>query len=359
MIGRSDRECRFGIRKCYTPEGLISGWILLALMVNSGGTSAANSLDRSTSTLTYLSTQAEAVVHYLKLMVLPWPLILDYEWPLAGLGDAWLEGLVIIALLITTAGLVATRRPAGYPAAWFFICLAPTSSFLPMRFPVVEYRMYLALAGPVVLCIGGFAWAGRLLADRLWAGTGRPSVRPGLLALVLLAGALAAATVFRNLDYQDHLTIWRDTVLKQPHNPRAQNNLGALLSNAGHPRDALPHLLEAVRLSRGYFDANLNLGLTLGKLKRFRLAAGYLEKALEISPDDQRAMISLGRYLIETGEYDRAVAVLDRLVVARPDYAPGLYLLGLAWERAGHPEKAQHYYLLRSRLLLNLPPKAP
>ena len=57
------------------------------------------------------------------------------------------------------------RPPLGFPGAWFFLTLAPTSSILPIATEVgAERRMYLPLIALVGLAMVGLAWLSRRLA---------------------------------------------------------------------------------------------------------------------------------------------------------------------------------------------------
>ena len=61
--------------------------------------------------------------------------------------------LAILVLLSVTIWCLIRKPALGFCAAWFFIILAPTSSFIPIRDPIFEHRMYLALAGVIVLLV--------------------------------------------------------------------------------------------------------------------------------------------------------------------------------------------------------------
>ena len=62
--------------------GLAATWILLAVLVASVSRSASVGfyLQGWTPWL-YLQTQAGVIVYYLRLVFVPWPMVLDYEWP--------------------------------------------------------------------------------------------------------------------------------------------------------------------------------------------------------------------------------------------------------------------------------------
>src|SRR5687768_6274135 len=153
--------------------GLAGTWALLAAFVLSSPHAANTSFALADLTpWDYLKTQADVLLHYLRLSFWPSPLVLDYDdWPIAhSIGDVPLRALVLVPLLLAaTVWLVLRRSPAALPAALFFMVLAPTSSILPMRGEVVaERRMYLPLAGVLSLSlVGGYLlvqWMARRFA---------------------------------------------------------------------------------------------------------------------------------------------------------------------------------------------------
>jgi hypothetical protein len=64
--------------------GLAATWVLLAVFVATTTRSASVGFFlKGWTPWIYLQTQAGVIVHYLRLVVAPWPLVLDYEWPAA------------------------------------------------------------------------------------------------------------------------------------------------------------------------------------------------------------------------------------------------------------------------------------
>ena len=189
----------------------------------------------------YLLTQAGVILHYLRLAFWPSGLLLDHDWPVVrGPADyAWQAPLVA-----TAAGVAAwaawRRRSWGFPAAAFFILLAPTSSLMPVVDVACEHRMYLPLACVVGLIVAG---ATRLLgrvADQ------RPAAAPTLRRLagglaVVTVIALAATTHLRNRTYRDRWTMWHDVLAKNPTGVRANWFVGTLLAERGDVDTALAH----------------------------------------------------------------------------------------------------------------------
>ncbi len=102
---------------------------------------------KSISPLGYLSTQPGVLLHYLRLVVWPHPLVFDYAWQPTPVSAAlMMPGLMIGGLLGFAVWLIHRQPSAGFLAAGFFLFLAPTSSVFPLMDLAAEHRMYLPLA---------------------------------------------------------------------------------------------------------------------------------------------------------------------------------------------------------------------
>ena len=207
---------------------LASTWLLLGWLVLTAGNlgrSAGFAPDRF-SWRSYSATEPGVIAHYLRLAVWPSGLCLDYGWPAARTwGDVLVPGIPIALVLALTVWALVKRPAWGLLGASFFAILAPTSSFFPVLDAAFDHRMYLPLAAVVTALVTGTFLIGRWIARRAKIPLlVSQSIGGGL---VLLAGVtLIALTVRRNMDYQDDLSLWADTVAKAPHNPRAHTSMG-------------------------------------------------------------------------------------------------------------------------------------
>ena len=261
--------------------GLVATWLILAslLLVPNESSTSAGFDSGLISPVHYFETQCSVIPHYLKLVFLPTGLCLDYAWPAAVI-DIWLIAcfVFLFLLLIVSVWLCMRGNGLGFAGLFFFVTLAPSSSFIPVADYAFDHRMYLPLAGVVVV----FVFASyEILKIRM---------RPWCLVIFacLLVVALARMTYLRNEDYQSEETMWRDVVEKCPHNLRARNDLAVALSENGKVNEAiieykivLSDIPESVkeRFRRGdvvtrsivpansyqhnYFRAHANLGLLM------------------------------------------------------------------------------------------------
>jgi Flp pilus assembly protein TadD len=323
--------------------GLAATWIILAALVVYERWPHSIGLDREGWTpWTYLLTETGVIVHYVRLAVVPSPLVIDYDgWPMArSILTVAPQATLLTTLVVLTMLAAVRRRPWAFASLWCFAILAPSSSVLPLATEVAaERRMYLPLAGLVAVgVIGAYAIGQRALAARV--ADPRLRRRVGVGAAVVLTGSLAvtfaAMTYARNRDFSSDERIWQDAVVKRPTNSRARVNYGSDLSAAHRFPEAERQLAEAVRLKDTSASAHLNLGVALCSLDRIDEGIAHLERALALDPGYIEAMSNLGEAYAAEGRRGAAARYFTMAVGARPD--DPFLLNRLGWLLATSPE---------------------
>jgi len=316
--------------------GLLAlSWLLLAVLMGStGGRGGTVTLNRDVTAWMSLLTQSRAVAMYLQLAVWPHPLVLDYgdfvTDTVRNLGEVLPQFVLVLALGCTVIGALVRWPRAGFVGAWFFVILAPSSSFIPLLSQMrAEHRMYLPLAAVVVPLV--------LL---VWRFAGRAA--PAMVAT--LAVALGAGTVARNHDYRAALVLWTDTVQKQPGNPRAHYSLGLELARSGDRAGARREYTEAVRLKPAYFDARLALAGLLFEAGEAAAAQPHLAEAIHLGPETSNDSNNLGRVLLLSGDSGRAATYFETALRYDPDNHEAHNNLGYALAEQGRMEEAIGHY---------------
>lgn len=197
-----------------------------------------------------LAHQVQGVAYLLSRLVLVHRLSID---PGLGLHPpspvALTAATALLLALLTIAWRERRARPAvTFGIGWFFLQVFVPYLFVQRQDVINERHMYLA-------CFGVFSAVGTRFAELPpvhWA-------RWRSLGLALIV-ALAAVTVFRNLDYRSRLALWESTVRVSPKNPRAHNNLGVALELSGRRDAARAAYAHALSLDPAYAMARRNLG---------------------------------------------------------------------------------------------------
>jgi tetratricopeptide (TPR) repeat protein len=307
---------------------LLLGWLVLGSGGERGGAAGTGT---GVTPWSYALTQCGAIVRYLRLALWPSPLVLDYgTGVVTQLSRVLPQALVVLALVGGTLFALWRRPVWGFPGAWFFLILAPSSSVLPLVTQTsAEHRMYLSLAAIMVGLV--------LLAHR-WLG------RAALPAGLVLAVGAGWLTFQRNEDYRSALAIWRDTAAKAPSNARAHSNLGLALGNEGRTDEAVMALQEAIRLDPDLAFAHYNLGLNLARQNRDTDAVPQYEAELRLQPGYAPAWCELGLSLYQLGRRDEAVSAYEKALRFRPDYPDALERLGVALTSLGRLAEAMARY---------------
>lgn len=315
--------------------GMATSWGVIALcLLSSGFHSGSAGFGSGFTWKEYAGTQPEVITHYLRLTFWPVGQCLDYTWPkvewdkLEG-EDLWLAAApvaLIASLGLITLWGVLRNTPLGFLGAWFFLILAPTSSFVPIRDAAFEHRMYLPLAAIAALVVvGGYALWDRFAPCDWATGSADPRRRWRLpiAAVALAAIALSLLTMRRNAMFHSAVSVWEDVVESNPKSARGQNNLAAVLIEDGRCEEAIAHSRQALEISPGYADAENNMGHALNQQGKEDQAAAWFEKAVAHNPKHARALQNLAAARFKKKRIAEATDLYRRLLVEEPDNFQG------------------------------------
>jgi tetratricopeptide (TPR) repeat protein len=333
FVSGSFREA-LGRRRIYYAL-LAATWLPLAfLVIRAGGhRSVTAGFGNGVTAWSYALTQCRAIALYLKLAFWPHPLVFDYGTAVAtGFAAVAPQAALVLLLLAGTAAALWRRSASGFAGAWFFLILAPSSSFVPIvTQTMAEHRMYLPLAAVISLAVcGGLRLLACLPGGRV--SLSRAALRGSFALALALAAALACLTARRNEDYRSALSLWEDTLAKVPGNPRAHYNLGVLMDAAGRRREAVDRYREALKLDPSYAGAHVNLGIAwMEEPGRLDDAISEFQEAIRLKPDLAAAHNDLGGAWERTpGRLKDAVSQYEEAVRLDPDFALAHYNLAHA-----------------------------
>jgi hypothetical protein len=299
--------------------GLAGTWLVLAALVASVPRTTVG-FGGATSSWVYLLNQVEMITRYLWLTIWPRALVLDYGLPQAlALGDVWPQAAFVVALgLAAVVALVRWPR-IGFLAAWFFITLGPTSSFVPIQTEVgAERRMYLPLAALVVLVVVGVAYVGRVFTARRAELAARKGAPYNLAIGAVVCLLLATGTFLRNREYRSRLSIAQTIVERWP-SGRGLFLLGSELVDAGRNQEAMVQFRAS---ARDYPGAHFALGTELLAAGMFEEAIAELDAFLRLLPSHANAIPAhdlIGRAYVSTGRLEEALRHFDAVLTAN-DY---------------------------------------
>ena len=333
--------------------------------------------------LGYALTQPGVILHYLCLSLWPSPLVFDYLWPVARLSQLPVPWLAVGALVGLAVWAWSRHPPLGFLGAWWFLILAPTSSFIPVADLAAEHRTYLPLAAVITLAVVG---ADTLLRRAL---PSRERLRR-TLACVAASGVvvtLGLVTIRRNADYRSERALWSAVLAERPHhfralsslgdvarregkldesirdfseaqhllpdNPEAHDNLGEALIRTGRAQEAIAQYTEALRLTSDDPEAHNHLGITLARTGGLDETAAHFAEAIRLDPEGEDAHFNLANVLVRQGRLDEAARHYDETLRLQPDdadYVDAHITLGNILAQQGWLDEAVAHYEAALRL---------
>ena len=323
-----------------------STWVVLALQVATGPRKLSAGFNfPGFGPLQYLAIQFGAILHYLRLIVLPIGLVFDYGErgpggvPLVHSFWQWgPQAAAVLALAAFSVWLWFKRPPAGFLCLAFFLLLGPTTSILPVVSEVIsEHRLYLPSAAVIVLLVVS---AHLVLPARAKA--------PIALAAVVMLGVL---TFRRNLDYATEQSIWEDTARKRPHSARAWGGVADAHRRAGDRSGDRAEYEQAIRFYRRSMQITpdqvimlLNLAHCQEKIGALDDALASYQRSLQLEPAQPDALLNYGHALEKRGRLSDAIGAYRRAVELKPQDHGITGDLAVALTRAGKLDEAETWH---------------
>jgi len=341
---------------------LAATWIILFALVISGPRTKSVGFSVGISGLEYAKNQAIMLVRYIKLFFWPHLLVLDYGQPFPVPFSRAAPYIVVVIILVIATLIAFIKRPVpGFAGLWFFLILAPSSSFVPIITEVgAERRMYLPLAS----IAAGLVMVGYLLLERITAPpvgySGGSFLRlidkirykAGIFVIVIVISSFVIVTVRRNYDYHSAVSIWRSSINAVPENARAYVNLGRVFESQGSVYKALECYQKAVRLQPRSAVAHYNLGQAFSQLNMTSQAVKHYRIAISLKPAFFAAHNNLATALACRGESEQALEHYEKALELAPDNALVHYNVARLQNSLGRTEKA----ILHFRRALEISP---
>ncbi|WP_165698917.1 tetratricopeptide repeat protein [Bremerella volcania] len=290
----------------------------------------------------YLLSQPQAILFYLRLVLVPYGQSLDHGWrSTTTFAQAALPGLFVLLLVGVTIWSMVKYPRWSFLGGWFFLILAPTSSILPIKDVAVEHRMYLPSAAVLAfLVLIGFEGLCRHYGSQKHSIT---QVRRGILfGGITLALIFGGVTLSRNEVYRSGFSLWTDVVAKAPEFARGYYGLARAYVDEEQYEPAIAPLQRALELDPAYAEAYVTLGRIV-RTSQPDYATQLFATAVKVAPDYSEAHNNLGAMLtqkkpeVALEHYQQAILLNERNADAHNNIANLL-------ARSGRLPEAIHHY---------------
>ena len=266
-------------------------------------------------------TEFRVVVYYISLLIFPHPtrLNLVHDFPVS---HSFIDPLTTIYSFVAITGLLVVavcsakkEQLLSFGILWFVGNLIVESSVIALEI-IFEHRVYL----PSMFFILIFVVSVYRFVSPKWIG--------GAL-LCAVAIIFSVWTFQRNMVWGDDVALWKDCVIKSPHQSRQHYNLGAALARKGELDDAIKNYNTALKIDPDYVKAYYNLGNALAQKGDAEASIYNYRKALQLNPDFFEAYYNIGRILSNQGKTGEAIHNYREALIINNEMTQALY--NLSW----------------------------
>ncbi len=217
-------------------------------------------------------------LNYLKLLVWPSPLHMEYGFTIYKWSDPFVWGGAVamtILLLVMVQLWRRGERAIFFGCAWFLVALIPVSNLFLLNASMAEHWLY-------VPSIGVF------LALSEWTAPLFKKSKLKELAVISVAAILAGyglATFEQSKTWKDPVIFYERTLDYAPNSLAVNVNLGLALYERGEISKAYLVFKKAVELGPNQYFPYFGLGLCANSLGKHPEAIAAYNRCLELKPD--------------------------------------------------------------------------
>ena len=359
-----------------------------------------NDLIGAPSVLSRLATAILILGYYIKLLIIPYPLVCDYSFnaiPFVNFTNiqVWLSLLVYLFIAgYAIFRLIKQRKdPLAFGLLFFLVTLSIFSNlFFLIGSEMSERFLFFPSAG---FCLVAAFVIQRVLANQESAGISAVTNKKILIILVPLGIIFISITVTRNNDWKDSLTLFRTDLEKSPNNARlcyfaATQEIAVTKSDTADRatkqdmlKEGIQNLQRSVSIYPDYGQAHSALTdaflLTMqtdsaelhGKKavmlngndanslnilsdvfiseKKYSEAEIQLKKATAINPTNPFYPGNLAICCVYLKQYDSAIYYFKRSLSIEPDNEKATQFLAVTYNATGQKDSARKYESIAKR----------
>jgi len=262
------------------------------------------------------------------------PLHLSFVYPRWEMGE---PSMLSFLPLLFLAGLIVLfyyyRETWGksflFGLGYFIVTLFPVLGFFNIYFMkyslVADHWQYTSIIGIIALIVGLIAYK-----YKDWQNAYR---KVAITAAVVLICIFSLLSWKRAETFAHPVTLWKDTLRKNPECWMAYDMLGADLAQKGQWEQAIRHFTKALEIKPDYPKAHSNLANVLYDQGHVDKAFQHFEEALRVNPDAVQVHYNFGTALAEQGRLKEAIYHYRTAISLQPDFLQVHYNLAILYAR--------------------------
>jgi len=248
-----------------------------------------------------------AITDYLRLLILPFNLHMEYGNPLFNYTDPKvISGLVLTVLLLAYAARERNRNNLiFFSISWFFITLLPVSNLYPFNAYMAEHWLYIPSIGFFLIVSQGLTY---LYNKKKFKNI-------TITAAALLVIFYLSLTVKQNKYWQNPIALFQRTIKYAQDSPRLYNDLGVAYMRRGNNENAISSFNKAIELApNSVTNAYYNMALVYIRTGRTENALSTLRQGVINCPNAAYLHSAFAVMLAENGRLREAIKEAKRAI---------------------------------------------
>lgn len=297
----------------------------------------------------YVFTQFQVIVSYMKLLVFPTGLAIDYGYPFSKsfFEPATLFSFLFLAALLAVSAVLAlkVRRRSGvygllfaFGVLWFFNALLVESFLVPIQDVMFDHRAYLPSIGFFIAAAAIVLYAVEVICVKANFRLSTGAV--AALLLLAVCPPLFAGTLSRNEVWTDEQKLIDGAIEKSPGKARLYYALACLHLDKNELERVVLDSSRALKLNPNLTEAFHLRGVALQRLGRTDEALMDFTRAIFLSPDEGKRYYNRAVAHEAAGDLLKAVDDYTKALIVEPGLVDAYNNRGVAYSRLGEMDRA-------------------
>ena len=276
---------------------------------------------------------------YLKLLVVPYPLIFDYSYssiPYVGFDDI---GVLLSLAIYLALGIISILRllknksdVLAFGILFYLITISMFSNIFFLVGSTQADRFTFFASVGICLLIG-------LGIEKWWVKTtdvAALSSQSSMGVLIAICVVFGMMTISRNTDWKNNYSLYLTDSKKSPLNTRLFYYLGTEVeAQSNQERDpekqmqihrvSLAYLERAIKIYPDNLNAHAEAGAIYVTLKKYDSAFLHLDKALRLDPKQSTAAFNMGALYLGQSKFAEALPYYRKCFERRPENTLALF----------------------------------
>jgi protein O-mannosyl-transferase len=242
--------------------------------------------------------------------------------------------MFFLTLFLFGASALSLRWTRVFFFSFFFflVSLFPFLNILPISTLLADRYLFIASFSFAFLLGAAFDRFYMLRLKRFSKGFFK--LLSASIFTFLLAG-YSLLTIHQNTIWHDSFSLWTDAVEKSPESNTANAMAGVVYSELRKDEVAVKYLEKAVQIIPQDYLSRNNLGIVYGRLGEPEKALNEFKTAIQLRPDDDTLKINLAVLCLQEKEFDQAEAILKSLLAKNPRNTNLIFRLFLVYKERG------------------------